>query len=333
MAYSREKLSSYLDPNCDKSDYHGVVQDLVNKVLVNETINLAEQEFVCSIIKNLHKENSFDLAYNIDDCKPCKDYNFRRRYMLYANDLNGHKSVVDFYGEIPNDKKITDVKYLNKEYLDWESYIKDKTNGDGLINYVAQETNAQIKIAKKNCDKLLIGSHYRDYLKKSLTLHGKYVYLLVKEFYQELGSDNQIIECNNEKILIDSFTYVHTMFRHYAEGIMSKNQLNKSYHFDENIGFKKIPNFLFDLLNCYKSLVISKQFNNQNIDFLINGKPYAIYLKPAIKNFKGKTQTKYLRVQTFFPIEEARELERIKTYITIKSDCGFDFLVKTSHNS
>jgi hypothetical protein len=328
MTYSREKLATFLEDDYDKSEYQIIVQELVNKALNNETISLAEQEFVCGIIKNLRSGETNELAYNIDDCKPCKDYNFRRRYMLYANDLNGHKTIIDFNGEIPLERKIKDAKYLDKEHSEWEKFISDKTNGNDAINYVAQETNAQLKILKKKAEKFLIGSHYQDYLKKSLTLHGKYIYLLVKEFYQELGTENQIVECNGNKILIDSFTYVHTMFRHFAEGIMSKNQFNKSYHFDEHVGFKSIPNFLFNLITCYSSLSISKQFNGQNIDFLINGKPYSIFLKPVKKSHKGNIQIKYLRVQTFFPVENAKDLKRIERYKIVKSDCGFDFLIQ-----
>lgn len=327
MTYSREKLNSFSGAIFDKSEYEAVVADLVNRVLRNEVISLAEQEFVCGIVKELRPEASMERAFKIDDCQSCKEYNFRRRYLLYGNDLNGHNTVIGFEGEIPFDKKKDDARYLHREYIEWEKFISGKTNGTQIINYVAQETNAQLKILKKKSDKFLIGSRYRDYLKKSLTLHGKYIYLLVKEFYQELGVDSQVIEINGSEVLIDGFTYVHTMFRHYAQGIMSKNQMNKSYHFDNNIGFKSIPNFLSGVLKCYGSLTISTGFNKQNIDFILNGKPYAIFFKPVEKNSKGNIKKQYLRVQTFFPIEEARELKRIEKYTPAASGCGFDFLI------
>ena len=142
-----------------------------------------------------------------------------------------------------------------------------------------------------------------------------------------MKSDKQIIELNNEKILIDSFTYVHIMFRHYSERI-KEHQVDKSYHFDENIGFKIIPNFIFELLNCYKSEIINQHFNNTNLYFVINNTTYGIYLKAVVKHLKGNIKIKYFRFQTFYPIEDLNDLKRLKSYKLYKSKCGFDFLIQ-----
>ncbi|OIV41658.1 hypothetical protein [Flavobacterium johnsoniae] len=107
MTYSREKLNSFSGANFDKSEYDIIVADLVNLVLRNKVISLAEQEFVCGIVKELRKEASMERAFKIDDCQSCKEYNFRRRYLLYGNDLNGHNSIIGFEVEIPFDKKKT----------------------------------------------------------------------------------------------------------------------------------------------------------------------------------------------------------------------------------
>jgi hypothetical protein len=324
MAYSREKLDS-VSRNSDKAEYDNIVQDLVNKVLANEIVSLAEERFVCGIIKMLRNEKN-ELALDIDKYKSCKDYSFRNRYLMYYNDLNGNKAIIDYYGEIPIDIKRKDVELLNNDFLNWKNYISNKTNGNDLINHISKETNQQLKDLKKFCDQRLIGSNYRNYLEKSITLHGKFIYLLVKEYYQELGANEQIIIINGEKILIDSYTYVHIMFRHYSKSI--KQHLNgKSYHFDENIGFKFIPNFLFDLLTYYESDEISKQFNNYSLYFQLNAKPYAIYLKPTERQLKGNIKIKYFRVQTFYPIEEASELKKVESFQVYKTGCRFDFLI------
>lgn len=331
MTYSRVKLDSFLDSDLDKAEYDSVAQDLLNKVFAKEKISLSEESFICSIIKMLRTEKN-ELAYNIDEIDACKNHTFKSRYMMYVNDLNGYNPIFDAYGEIPKGIKESDSHFLNESYIEWEKYIANETNGDELINHIAKETNEQLKELKKYCDKMMIGSNYRKYLKKSLTLHGKYIYLLVKEFYQEIGIDKQVIEINNKEILIDSYTYVHTLFRHYSRSV-KLHQLEKSYHFDEHIGFKTIPNFLFDILNCYKSLEISNVFDAKNINIIFNDKPYAIYFKPVNKSLKGNVQKEYLRVQTFYPIEDKKELEKINSYEVYRSDCGFEYLIKTEHNS
>lgn len=327
MTYSRDKLESLqnLDPTSDKTEYNLVVQDLVNKVLANETISLAEERFVCGIVKMLRNEKN-ELAINIDDYKACKDFTFRYRYLLYRDDLNGYKPIFDYYGEIPKVQKEKDVEYLNLEYKNWQIQIQGKAAGNDLLAHISKETNEQLKMLKKYCDKRFVGSNYRNYLEKSLTLHGKYIFLLVKEFFQELKSNEIIITINGYDILIDSFTYVHILFRHYSSKI--KEHQNKSYHFDENIGYKIIPSVLQDILECYESESISSEFNGYSLYLRINQKPYAIYFKSTTKYLKGNIKKEYKRVQTFFPIEEIGELSKITNLKIYRSKCEFEFLIK-----
>ncbi|MEN9907405.1 MAG: hypothetical protein RLZZ540_546 [Bacteroidota bacterium] len=327
MTYSREKLESFhnLDAAADRTEYNAIVQNLVNKVLAGETITSAEELFVCPIIKMLRNVNN-ELAYNVDDYQACKDSTFRNRYLLYRDDLNGHKPVLDYDGIIPIETKRKDIEYLNLEYRNWRAQIESKAIGQDLLAHISKETNEQLKELKKYCDRRLIGSNFRDYLEKSLTLHGKYIYLLVKEFFQELKTNEIIIPINGYDVLIDSFTYVHIMFRHYAKKI--KQHQNKSYHFDQNIGYKIIPSVLQDILECYKNESISSSFNGYSLYLRINQKPYAIYLKPITRHLKGNIKKVYYRVQTFFPIKDVSELAKITNLKVHNSQCGIDFLIK-----
>ncbi len=327
MNYSREKLDSFLEPNSDRAEHSRISQDLLDKVFAKEKVSLAEESFICGIIGMLRTEENV-LAYNIDEIDACKNYSFKNRYMMYVNDLNGNNKIFNYDGEISPERKRIDVGFLNQNYLEWEKHIANKNNGDELISHVAKETNEQLKDLKKYCDKMMIGSNYRQYLKKSLTLHGKYIYLLVKEFYQEIGVEKQIVQIGESEVLIDSYTYVHTLFRHFSRSV-KLHQLEKSYHFDENIGFKSVPNFLQNILSCYSTQEISNHFDGENINVIFNNKPYAIYFKPVTKYLKGNIQKQYFRVQTFFPIESLVELNKIKSYQVHNSSCGVDFILKS----
>jgi hypothetical protein len=91
------------------------------------------------------------------------------------------------------------------------------------------------------------------------------------------------------------------MFRHYA-ALIKEHQQGKSYHFDKNIGFKTIPDFLVTIIECYKLNENRLNFNNRNIFLKINDKLYAIWLRPFKISFPGNIHKEYLRVQTFYPI-------------------------------
>lgn len=311
MDYSRTELDEITKPNGSKSKFEEAVNTLSKKVFNHEKINLAEEQFICGVVKNLRDINNVK-TLNIEDYKSCENYIFRTRYMLYSNDLNGNREIYDFDGQIENQRKKSEVEYLNKQFIDWQNLLKNKLIGFELINYIAQETHNQINEIEKYCNKNLIGKHKKDYIKKSLTLHGKYIYLLVKEFYQELEKENEIVEINGQNILIDSFSYVHTLFRHYAKKI-KEHQNDKSYHLNEKIGFKSVPNYLFDILIKFKSIVESVNFNKKNVFFNYNNQYYAIWFRPFKQSKKGNVVIEYLRMQTFYPIEDKTELENLKS--------------------
>lgn len=330
MNFTREELQSLNLEQGNPVDFEEIAQTLLGKVFANEELSLAEEQFVCGIIENLRNDKA-ERNLNLHDYCSCKNYLFRNRYLLYFNDLNGYNKIVNHRGEIPLERKQVDIAFLQKEYEDWSSFIVNKLNGNLLINYVAQESKFQLNALDKYCERMHVGANRKEYLKKSLVLHGKYIYLLVKEFYQELGKDYEVIEMNEQKILIDGFTYVHTMFRHFSEQI-KEHQAGKSYHFDENIGFKEIPSFLQKAIRCFVNLPESKEFDFKNLNFIFNGSKYSIWFRPFAKYLKGSKKIDYHRVQTFYPIENQVDLEKIKNHLEVKTNCGFNFLIKITQS-
>lgn len=328
MTYTREYLEDLRLSEGFTQEFKNVFENLGNKVFADEKITLAEEQFVCGLIETLKDKND-QIAHDIRNYKSCQNYRFRNRYLLYFNDLNGYKPVVNSKGEMSKESKAIDVAFLEDEYQKWSELIQNKTTGNEIINYVAQETKQQIKELEAYCEGLMIGANRKEYLQKSLTLHGKYIFILVSEFYQELGKKEIIIELNNKKVLINGFTYIHTLFRHFAEGI-KEHQLTKSYHFDQSVGFKTIPNLLSEAILGYKSLTESIDFDYNNINFTFNKKVYAIWFRPFSKYEKKVGKVEYLRVQTFYPIGLQRDLEKLADTMEVESTSGFIYHIKNA---
>lgn len=323
IRYSREVLS-FSDKEIDKNHYKEVVQNLLNKSFSNKDISLAEEQFICGVIKLLRDEKN-ELRYNLKDVVFCKNYMFRHLYIIYFNDLNGNKDVYDANGLIRIYQKREDVDFLNKEYIDWNNKMENKQNGNELINFISKETNEQLKDLKSFSKRNFLGSNYMNYLKKSLTLHSKYIYLIVKEFFQENNFKQLEYIISNEKIIIDAYSYVHILFRHFAEGI--KKHQNKSYHFDQDVNFKNIPTVLGKIIECYKSNIDEKQFNKQYIFFTLNDIKYAMWFKKTSIYLKGNIKNEFLRIQTFYPIVENRDLNKIELMRLIETNCGYNFYI------
>lgn len=325
MKYSREKLNSFSGETVDKSEYDFISQELVKSVLEGKNVSLAEESFACSIIKFLRKDGTNELAFDINQVEKCKNYRFKNTYLLYFSDLNGHKQAIDPSGIISQKQKTLDVTYLENEYQTWKKLLKDKMQENNLIGYIARETEYQIKELHDYGSQSMLGSNYIKYLEKSLTLHGKYIYLTVKESFEEIGNTEINFNDGNNNFLIDSYSYVHTLFRHFAKSI-KQHQIDKSYHFDQNIKFDNIPNFILELLKCYSTSTFSKSFNKQNIYFKFKGSYYAIWFRKLKKNLKGGPIIEYLRTQTLYPVENVEELEKIKKLKSEITNCDYEFL-------
>lgn len=302
MSYTKIKLDSYQELNSD--ELKEIVQDLVNKVINDKTLSLAEENFICGIMSIMRCVNNEPI--DIKTYTNCNNYYFRSKYLIYHNDLNGHKKIVDYNGEINFITKQEDVNYLNQTFRNWLTFMDENKDIDNFMKYIYDENCFHLKALKKYCFKNNYGANYRIYLEKSITLHSKYIYLLVKEFFQELGNDEIIININNYNILINPFSYIHIMFRHFSGHI--KEYQNKTYHFDEYIGFKNIPTILLEILNLYKSNTINTNFNGVSLYLRINTKPYSIYFR---KIFNSNLNENVYRLQTFFPIGEIKELEKL----------------------
>lgn len=324
MKYSREKLNSFSGETVDKSEYDSIAQELVKSVLEGKNVSLAEESFACSIIKLLRKDGTNELAFDISQVEKCKNYRFKNAYLLYFSDLNGHKQVIDPSGIISQKQKTLDVTYLENEYQTWKQLLIGRIQENNLIGYVARETEHQIKELHEYCSQSMLGSNYIKYLEKSLTLHGKYIYLTVKESFEEIGDTEINFNDGNNNFIIDSYSYVHTLFRHFAKSI-KQHQIDKSYHFDQNIKFDNIPNFILELLKCYSTSNFSKSFNKQNIYFKFKGSYYAIWFRKLKKSLKGGVFIEFLRVQTLYPVENIEELEKIKKLKSEITNCDYKF--------
>lgn len=322
MTYSR-KLLHTLHESKNSGNRDEISQTLVLNALEGKELTLAEEYHACNIIALLRTIDN-QKAYDISKLDCCKNYRFKHLYMLYFYDLNGYKKVVNAVGEIPYEQKQKDVDYLNSQYLQWQEVIKDKQNGDGLLNFISKETTEHLNVLRRYCRSRNIGSHYHNYLKKSLTLHGKQIYNTVKEFYQEVDFAEQILEIGQHRVLLNSYSYVHILFRHYAGGI--KQYQNKSYHFNQLINFKEIPLVLYEIINSYSILHIEK-FNGSNLFLKINGQNYAIWFKLFKRSERVIGEQRYLRVETFYPIELERDFRKLSHMELQEERNGYAFYI------
>ena len=107
---------------------------------------------------------------------------------------------------------------------------------------------------------------------------------MVLEYYQE-NNEVESIEINRQNIRIDSFSFIHILFRHYAQ-VIKEYQAGKTYHEDLSIDYKNIPKELLRIIRTY-NLLDNTNFDNQKIYFSLNGKIYAVWFRAIRRSVRG----------------------------------------------
>lgn len=287
-----------------------VIMKLNSKFNNFESLSIAEERLICSVF---HSKPDF---YKIDFYNDyrCSTYWYNIKYLQYWFNLDGHGKIYDsFLPEHPllnHNQILKDINYLNQEEKRIENLISGKLTSDNFINYYMSETNHQIKEYNKFAERANHGHFKKTYQYKLIKLHSWFIFLKVKEYFQELGNLEIVINYVNGNIVIDSYIYFHVLFRHFAERV-TNYQIDKSYHFDQlNICHEWLPDQIKEHIKSYFSHVSPYEFNERFISMKLNGEYYDIWFRKMSKSIKGGTKN-FLRVQSFYPVKLEKDLMRI----------------------
>lgn len=311
MSYSRDLLRLLDDPDISEpQESQEVVSKLLEKLYASEAMTLAEKTFICRKLPLIHSSENLDQPLDPYDFPLCEEVLFRIRYIIYFNNVNGWYPALDWRGEIPPVQKEKDLQLINRHYSLWSEVINRTDHNDGILQHISKETRHHIKEIKRFCKRQFVGSNRRDYLIKSLVLHSKYMHYVVLEFYEE-NEQVELLEFEGKFIRIDAFSFIHILFRHYAQ-IIKEYQVGKSYH-GELIDYKDLPKELMKFIGNYLSIA-ANSFDSQKIYFTLENQLYAIWFRSIKRDVHGGQTVEELRVQTFYPVDDPKELERVSEY-------------------
>lgn len=158
-------------------------------------------------------------------------------------------------------------------------------------------------------------------------LHSKYVLHFVEAYYQELSAPEQTVTFAGGKIVVDSYAYVHILFRHYSRSV-KPYQSGKSYHFDIAFDHAELPNFLVDIIASYFRNLPTCSIQDDRLFVRVRGTLYALWFRKMTRSLKGNTKEVYYRLQTFYPITEQKDLLYASLLKEITADDGIGLFYK-----
>lgn len=307
MKYSKDQLEHLGNPYLtDMDEIKVVMSDLLEQLQKDcSRLSIAEKDWICSKLNILHNDKDELLdPYNFPCCEESIFYD---RYLWYFQNLEGFYPVRIWKGEVTGASKIRDITMLEIHHQTWRATILVESHSDPLLHNISTETRHQLKEIERYCRKGFLGANRKKAMEKEMVLHSKFVFRNVQSFYEE-NPPKWTLDVDGKTLLIDSFSYIHILLRHFGQSI-KEHQTDKSYHV-EGLDYKNLPIELGRIITAY-SKVSSGQFDGQRIFFKMNGKIYAIWLRELKTGIKGGGVLSEYRVQTFYPVEDINELKRI----------------------
>lgn len=306
MTYKIEELYLFNDSLEEQERTRIIFENLKYKAIKGEELSEHEKDFFCQGVKLSKLDDG-----KIEDYTCCNNFKFKITYLSYFQDLTGLGQYEKVKGTSlyhPDRKEIDrDIEYLKKESISWNSIISTTNHENELLQQISKETRNDLKIIEKSKGRLLFRRDKVKYIlsKRATLLQSKYIYCMALQIFEMFDRKEFFIKLNGFDIEINEYSIIHILNRHYSE--ITKPNSSKSFHIEDfepkylnkQIGaiFQEIENSGF-----YKDSAINRiSFRYKNID-------YNIWVNERTKQVKGQGNVSFLRLETFYPIVDQKEL-------------------------
>ena len=323
--YSRKFLLGILHASTRNTETQEVMQNLMGVMAREEVLSLAEEEFLGVVLGA--SVDATGKSMNMHEIKPLRRDLFRHLYPLYVRNRDGLLTLADAYGDIPPARRKQDTDFLEAEYRAWRTQMLAHQQSSAMLQHVAAEVKKHLVDINAFAKRTKQGSRLHEAAVKEIVLHSKYVLHFVEAYYQELGATEQTITFAGGKIVVDSYAYVHILFRHYSQGV-KPYQSGKSYHFDVDFDHTNLPSFLVDIIASYFRNLPNSIIRDDRILVRVRGTLYAMWFRKMTRSLRGNEKEVYYRLQTFYPVTEQKDLSYASTLLETIADDGIGLIHK-----
>ncbi len=192
---------------------------------------------------------------------------------------------------------------------EWEQTINKTNHSDQLLQIVAAETREELRNLRKKFPIVHRNFTSQNYQQRKFKIieWSKYRYILIKDIFElSIKSDHYKLYLNGQEIIFNYYSLVHILTRHFGR-IMKSYESDKS-HFTKDVHHEEIH---LDLEKIFKLLDDSNIYKNDSVEEVnikLNGTLYKIFI-----DYEQKGSTKFLRLNSFFPIDNKKMIERLRT--------------------
>lgn len=321
--YSIEELDLKNDSEEEQVRTREIFENIKGRCNKGEPVSEHEKDFFGLGVKLSLKNDG-----KIDDYPCCDNYKFKMIYLSYYHDLSGNGYYEKVKGKtiykVEEREKRLDISYLSQVANSWQNAINITNHSDELLKQISKETREELKEVERNKGMLIFRRDKKRYelKKRRILLQSKFIYCTALLIFEMFENKDFVFNVNGQDVEINEYSIIHILNRHFSE--VTKQNFDKSYH-GEDIKPKYLNKQLIEIMTIIDD---SKYLDNQTINtisFRYKDTDYAIWINKRIKQEKGKGNVEFNRLETFYPIKDKEELDKLKqshNYHQINDDIG-----------
>ena len=247
--------------------------------------------------------NNDKKAFDLSQISEASDYYFNLLILIYSENLNFDKPIKNHLGNIIGAQEMEhDKNYFNKKYIQWKTQLE--THNGKYFSVIYPELNQKLKELRSMYDSNEITETDYHYQIKNLYSMSFFIYYKVKLFFDELTDKFILLKALGGDIIINIYSFVHILFRHYIPSLDIKKtdrSINKEMPFldIENLPLS-IKDFLIIYFNYDKSALTKSR---EYILFSFKNNKYIIWIKYSNSQFE---------LRTLYLCEHQRDLDKFK---------------------
>lgn len=321
--YSIEELDLRNDSEEEQVRTREIFENIKGRCKKGEPVSEHEKDFFGLGVKLSLKNDG-----KIEDYPCCDNYKFKMIYLSYYHDLSGNGEYEKVKGKtiykVKEREKQLDISYLSQVASSWQNVINTTNHSDELLKQISKETREELKEVEKNKGMLIFRRDKERYQlnKRRILLQSKYIYCTALLIFEMFENKDFVFNVNGQDIEINEYSIIHILNRHFSE--VTKQNFNKSYH-EEDIKPKYLNKQLKEMMTIIDESKLLDNQNINNINFRYKDTDYAIWINKRMKQEKGKGNIEFNRLETFYPIKNKEELNRLNNeydYHQINNDIG-----------
>jgi hypothetical protein len=325
MLYSRAQLLNLSDTEAGIA-----IQRYLNKIFQKETRKLLPHEcdYLGIRLRSIFKfdENGQRLherAFEPYTLPFLSEVVFKYLIYVYFQNLDFLEPVYNGLKYLTKEEIAIDKKKFQESLTEWRIQLAEK-KCDQYLHEVKIEYHRKLEILNRLKAQGAFG--YFSYLRKCMEqeLLAFYVYVTVKMFFKDLKSSHVEFAYENHRFVINTYTYVHILSRHYMpmfNGIDTERSFNDALPFIEPF---ILPTSLAELLAAYFGHAPAEYIlNEEYLMFDYRGDHYIIWWKyKKVVEIGGHVA---FELRTLYKIHSLTDLSLRTGKVIIKIDDALNF--------